>query len=43
MSESETVKILKKSKLGVIPRAVSHVFSELERNGLKVTVYMSFL
>ncbi|TNV86797.1 hypothetical protein FGO68_gene1664 [Halteria grandinella] len=43
MSESETVKILKKSKLGVIPRAVSHVFSELEKNALKVTVYMSFL
>jgi hypothetical protein len=42
-TNSEAFKVLKKSKLGVIPRAVSHIFKEIDRNSLKCTVYMSFL
>jgi len=35
--------MIKKNKLGIIPRAVSHLFKEIERNQIKCTVYMSFL
>jgi hypothetical protein len=34
---------VKRSRLGVIPRAIGHVFEEIERTGLKCTVYVSFL
>lgn len=35
--------MLKRSKHGIIPRAVSHIFSEVERTQFKCTIYVSFL
>ena len=41
--DSEAFKVLKKSKLGIIPRTVSHIFKQIENNAMKCTVYMSFM
>ena len=41
--DSEAFKVLKKTKLGIIPRSVSHLFKQIEKSKLKGTVYMSFM
>jgi kinesin family member 11 len=41
--ESQAIKMLKKSKLGVIPRALGHIFAEVDRLKMKCTIYMSCL
>ncbi len=41
--DSEAFKVLKKSKLGIIPRTVAHLFKAIDKKQLKCTVYLSFL
>ena len=41
--DSEAFKVLKKSKLGIIPRAIAHLFKAIDKKQLKCTVYLSFL
>ncbi len=35
--------VIRKTKMGIIPRAVQHIFREIERQQMKCTVYVSFL
>ncbi len=41
--DSEAFKVLKKSKLGIIPRSIAHLFKQIEKKQMKCTIYLSFL